>query len=162
MTPVTVRRATAADADTVAEYNRRLALETEGKTLDPATLAAGVAALLADPRKGFYLVSEEDGTVAGQLGITTEWSDWRNGWWWWIQSVYVRAESRRRGVFRVLYDEVGRLARADGSVIGLRLYVEKDNRAAQQTYRQFGMELMPFLMFDRWLGKKPERGASAP
>lgn len=151
--PVTVRRATAADAAAVADFNRRLALETEGKTLDPATLAAGVAALLADPHKGFYLVAEHDGAVAGQLGVTAEWSDWRNAWWWWIQSVYVRAESRRRGVFRALYEAVHRLAHEEGSVIGLRLYVEKDNRTAQDTYRRLGMAPMPFSLFDRRLAE---------
>jgi ribosomal protein S18 acetylase RimI-like enzyme len=148
--PVNVRRAKPADAAIVAEFNRLMALETENKVLDPKVLAQGVAAVLADSNKGFYLVAEIDGTVAGQIGITMEWSDWRNGWFWWIQSVYVRASSRRLGVFRTLYERVYRLAHEDGNVIGLRLYVEENNHAAQETYRRLGMERMNFLLFHRW------------
>ncbi len=101
------------------EYNRRLAEESEGKALDLAVLTAGVAAALADPeRKGPYYLAVEGGAVLGQLQITFEWSDWRNGWFWWIQSVYVRAEDRRRGVFRSLYQHVVDLGRRDGGVVG--------------------------------------------
>src|SRR6516225_7846783 len=114
--PLTVRRATPADAPHLVEYNRRMALETEGKTLDPAVLAAGVAAVLADPGRGAYYVGEDESGVVGQLMITLEWSDWRNAWLWWIQSVYVRADARRRGVFRALYEHVYEAARGDGQV----------------------------------------------
>src|SRR5262245_46737864 len=98
----TVRRATLADAPIVVEYNDRLAQESEGKTLDRATLTAGVAAGLADLAKARYFVAEENGEVVGQVMLTTEWSDWRNGWIWRIQSVYVRADWRGKGVFRAL------------------------------------------------------------
>jgi ribosomal protein S18 acetylase RimI-like enzyme len=147
--PLAIRSATQADAPVVVEFNRRLAEETEGKTLDVAVLTTGVQAALADPAKARYFVAEEGGVVVGQMMITTEWSDWRNGWIWWIQSVYVRAEARRRGVFRTLYRHVYQMARGDPNVIGLRLYVEAENHAAQQTYRQLGMEQTGYLVFDR-------------
>ncbi len=148
--PFVVRLADATDAGKIVEYNFRLALETEDKHLDQAILASGVAAILADPSKGFYLVAGEAGDVLGQLAVTFEWSDWRNGWLWWIQSVYVRANARRRGVFRALYDEVYRLAREDGQVIGIRLYVEKENQAAQSTYATLGMSEAPYLIYERF------------
>jgi GNAT superfamily N-acetyltransferase len=147
--PLALRCATPADAAVIIEYNRRLAEETEGKRLDPQVLAAGVAACLADPDKALYFLAEEDGTVLGQMMITREWSDWRNGWMWWIQSVYVRAEARRRGVFRTLYRHVAELARSRPDVIGLRLYVEQENHAAQQTYSRLGMDRTGYLVFER-------------
>jgi GNAT superfamily N-acetyltransferase len=147
--PLVLRSATPADAAVIIEYNRRLAEETEGKRLDPQVLAAGVAACLADPDKALYFLAEEDGTILGQMMITREWSDWRNGWMWWIQSVYVRAEARRRGVFRMLYRHVAELARSRPDVIGLRLYVEQENHAAQQTYSRLGMDRTGYLVFER-------------
>jgi GNAT superfamily N-acetyltransferase len=148
--PLTVRRATPADAPHLVEYNRRMALETEGKTLDPAVLAAGVAAVLADPERGANYVAEDETGVVGQLMITLEWSDWRNAWLWWIQSVYVRADARRKGVFRALYKHVYEAARRDGRVIGLRLYVERENRAAQATYQKLGMRDANYLVYEQF------------
>jgi ribosomal protein S18 acetylase RimI-like enzyme len=145
----TVRRAVPADAPVVVEFNRCLALETEAKTLDPDVLSRGVAAGLADPHRALYFVAEEAGTVVGQVMVTKEWSDWRNGWIWWIQSVYVRADWRRRGVFRLLYEHVHRSAAADLEVIGLRLYVEHENHAAQETYLALGMERTGYLVLER-------------
>ena len=145
--PFTVRPATPADAQVVAEFNTRLASETEGKRLDPPVIAAGVAAVLADAQKGRYFVADA-GEVVGQMMITYEWSDWRNGWIWWLQSVYVRADWRRRGVFRALFDHVLTQARREG-VIGIRLYVEQENAAAQQTYRSLGFEDMHFNLMGR-------------
>jgi GNAT superfamily N-acetyltransferase len=145
----TLRRATPADAAVIAEYNRRLASETEGKTLDPTVLARGVSAVLDDPSRGLYFVAEQDGDIVGQLMITAEWSDWRNGWIWWIQSVYVRQEARKQGVFRGLYEHVEKAARADPQVVGLRLYVEHENHAAQQTYLRMGMERTTYLVLER-------------
>jgi ribosomal protein S18 acetylase RimI-like enzyme len=147
---VTVRRATLADAAVVAEFNRRLAHETENKTLDAAVLAKGVAAVLSDPAKGLYFLAERDQGVAGMMLITFEWSDWRNGWLWWIQSVYVRAEARRQGVLRALYDHVYQLACREPEVIGLRLYVENNNRVAQQTYLRLGMEPAGYTVFEKY------------
>jgi ribosomal protein S18 acetylase RimI-like enzyme len=147
--PLTLRRAGPGDAAVIAEFNQRLAQESEGKTLDPAVLAAGVAACLADPHKARYFLAEEDGAVLGQIMLTTEWSDWRNGWVWWIQSVYVRQEARRRGVFRALFRHVHEAARAAPEVVALRLYVERDNHAAQQTYHRLGMERTGYLVLER-------------
>ena len=148
--PWTIRQAVPADAPIIVEYNRRLAEESEGKALDLTILAGGVAAALADPqRKGPYYLAVEGETVLGQLQITFEWSDWRNAWFWWIQSVYVREEARRRGVFRSLYEHVAELSRREPDVIGLRLYVERDNHGAQRTYRDLGMEQTAYLLLER-------------
>jgi GNAT superfamily N-acetyltransferase len=150
--PLTVRAATPADVPVIAEYNRRLARETEHLELDLATVTAGVAAAVADPvNKGPYYLACDGGDVVGQMQTTYEWSDWRNGWFWWVQSVYVRADYRGRGVFRTLYEHVRREARAAGDVIGVRLYVERDNRPAQETYRRLGMTELPFFLMQELL-----------
>lgn len=145
---ITVREASASDADTIAGFNTAMALETENKTLDPAIIGAGVRRFVSDTRLGFYLVAERDGVVIGCLGITYEWSDWRNGLFWWIQSVYVEPGARRSGVFRHLYDHVSEMAQATPDVCGLRLYVEKDNARAQQTYVSLGMEETEYRLFE--------------
>ena len=138
-TPIRIRDATAADRETVAAHNSALARETEGRALDPDLVNRGVAALLEDPAKGRYWVAEAAGRVVGQIMITREWSDWRNGTMWWIQSVYVHPDFRRRGVFEALYRYVESRARADEEVCGLRLYVEKGNQRALDTYLALGM-----------------------
>jgi GNAT superfamily N-acetyltransferase len=148
--PLSIRQAGPADAAIVIEFNCLLAQESEGKTLDAAVVGRGVAAGLADPRKSVYFLAEEDGAAVGQIMYTTEWSDWRNGWFWWVQSVYVRPSARRRGVFRALFEHVQQAARADGQVIGLRLYVERDNHVAQETYRRMGMDATAYLVFERY------------
>lgn len=136
---VIIREAGKSDRGTVADFNNRLAEETEGKSLDPAKILPGTSALLGDPGKGRYWLAEIDDTAIGQIGVTYEWSDWRNGRWWWIQSVYVVAEYRREGVFSQLYKHVESLAKADPEACGLRLYVERCNNRAQDTYRSMGM-----------------------
>jgi len=146
---LTVRTATPADAAVVVEFNRLLAEESEGKALDRAVLAAGVAAQLADARKGRYFLAEAKGEVLGQVGLTFEWSDWRNGWMWWIQSVYVRADARRRGVFRALFEHVRQTALTDGRVVCLRLYVDRDNHGAQQTYARLGMQVSGYFVLEK-------------
>lgn len=146
-----VRDACLDDADILVEGNARMAMETERLALDRTALSAGVRAALADPAKGSYFVAEWRAsgrvTVAGQLLITYEWSDWRNGNIWWIQSVYVFPEFRRRGVFRALYAEVRRKAAAAGAV-GLRLYVEKANATGQATYRSLGMSVTHYQIME--------------
>ena len=136
---ITVRRALAADLDTLTQFNAAMASETENKTLPADTLRRGVQAVLDDPGRGFYLVAEIDARPAGQLLITTEWSDWRNAWFWWLQSVYVAPEFRRRGIYRALEQQVRQAALAAGNVCGLRLYVDRDNHTAQQVYVNLGM-----------------------
>ena len=147
---VLVRRGTPADVPVIVEFNRRLAEETENKTLDPEVLTRGVLATMTDPHKGPYFVAEEAGEVLGQLQITFEWSDWRNGWMWWIQGVYVREDARRRGTFRAMYRHVHEAAAADPDVIGLRLYVEQANARAQQTYAALGMAPTGYLVLERY------------
>ncbi len=146
---VSIRRAKPNDHATLVEYNRRMAWETEQKRLDDQAVTQGVAAVIADAAKGFYLVAERDGEVIGQLMITSEWSDWRNGFFWWIQSVYVRDDARRQGVFRCLYQEVERLAKEIGNVVGIRLYVERDNVRAQKTYAELGMKDAGYVIYGR-------------
>ena len=143
-----IRRAVASDADFVAESNIAMALETEGMALDATVVGPGVAAVLADDSLGFYLVAEIDGRPAGQLMVTYEWSDWRNGLWWWIQSVYVRPEFRRRGVYSALHRHVEGAARAEGGVCGLRLYVEQENTRAQQVYQSLDMYPTRYHMYE--------------
>ena len=116
--------------------------------LDPDTVGPGVDAVLADSSLGFYLVVEIDGKPAGQLMVTYEWSDWRNGLWWWIQSVYVRPEYRRRGVYSALHRHVAEEAQAAGGVCGLRLYVEQENTTAQQVYRSLEMYPTRYHMYE--------------
>jgi predicted ABC-type ATPase/GNAT superfamily N-acetyltransferase len=148
--PLTIRQATPADLLPIVEFNRLLALETEGKTLDTAVLEPGVAAVLAEPAKGLYFLAEDNGEAVGQIGTTSEFSDWRNGWFWWLQSVYVKKEWRRKGVFRRLYGHIEEMAQRDPEVIGLRLYVEQANKAAQETYFKLGMERSGYLMLEKF------------
>ncbi len=148
--PLAIRLATAADAAIITEFNYRLAEESEGVTLDRAVLTRGITACLADPMKGLYFLAEENGVAVGQTGVTFEFSDWRNGWFWWIQSVYVRPEARRRGVFRPLYQYGYQAAQAEPGVIGLRLYVKKDNDRAKKTYEQLGMSEEGYILMYRW------------
>jgi len=145
---VSIRPARTEDAEVIADFNARLAADTEDLVLDRARLLAGVRAVLADPAKGFYAMAERAGATVGQLLVTREWSDWRNGDFWWIQSVFVVPEARGAGVFRSLYEHVDRLARERGDVCGLRLYVERHNERAQRTYARLGMQRTVYDMFE--------------
>jgi GNAT superfamily N-acetyltransferase len=137
--PFTIRPARPEDAETITLFNCLLATETEDTRLDPPTVLAGVKRLLADPARGRYLVAEQQGLLIGQLAHTREWSDWRNGDLWWIQSVYIREGSRGRGVFRALFESLEALAKEEGNVVGIRLYVEKHNDKAQRAYERLGL-----------------------
>ena len=143
-----IRNAERRDLEFIAAGNSAMALETEHKRLDPGTVTAGVQAAFDDQSRGRYFVAEVDGQVVGQLMITYEWSDWRNGVFWWIQSVYVTPGARRLGVFRALHAHVEQLARATAGVCGLRLYVENDNIRAQQTYLGCGMDHAGYLVME--------------
>jgi ribosomal protein S18 acetylase RimI-like enzyme len=145
---VRVRPATREDVEFLVHGNAQLALESEDLSLDLDRLRRGVHAVFDDPARGFYLIAEADGALAGHLMITYEWSDWRNGMFWWIQSVYTVAQLRRRGVFRALYEHAEALAQQRESVCGLRLYVEIHNRVAQETYRRCGMQETAYRMFE--------------
>ncbi len=148
---VTVRTATSQDADLLTRFNTAMAEETEDKTLDSDTVRAGVQKMLDDPSGGFYLVAVRAEAIVGSLMITTEWSDWRNGVFWWIQSVYVRPEARRAGVYTALHEAVRNRASATDDVCGLRLYVEQDNETARETYRALGMTETPYRMYEEML-----------
>ncbi len=144
-----IRQARLADLETIVEFNARLAKETEGVQLDLDRLRAGVERMLRDDTSGFYLLAETDeGETAGQVGLTFEWSDWRNGVFWWLQSVYIRPEYRRQGVLRALYGRILELS-ADRSVCGIRLYVERENRVAQDAYRRLGLDPAVFKMYEK-------------
>ena len=134
--------------ETIARFNAAMALETEHLALDAPRLLEGVRRLVEDPSRGFYLVACEGARVVGQLMITYEWSDWRNGTFWWIQSVYVEPDYRGRGVFKALYGHIEGMARAAADVCGLRLYVEGENLRAQQVYERLGMRATPYQMFE--------------
>lgn len=150
---VIIRPGELKDVKLIAEYNHAIAWETEHLHLDLPTVTRGVARVFGDPKKGFYLVADTNGEMVGQLMVTYEWSDWRDGWIWWIQSVYVRQDSRRKGIFRKLFETAVAQAKLAGDVVGIRLYVEKDNKKAQATYEGLGMRnpgyLVEELMFTK-------------
>jgi len=149
-TEMTIRKATLDDAATIADFNCRLAAESENKQLDPETVQSGVKALLGDSRRGQYFVAcGSDGQIVGQLMHTFEWSDWRNGDIWWLQSVYVHPDFRRQGVFRKLHQHLEKLAGATSGVVGLRLYVENENDRAQDTYRSLGFTEPCYRVMER-------------
>ncbi len=143
-----IRKATQTDAERIADFNRKMALETEGIKLNPEVILAGTCRMIQDQNRGFYLVAESEQEIVASLMITTEWSDWRNGVFWWIQSVYVMPRWRRKGIYRRLYEEVKELAEANPDVCGYRLYVERENTAAQSTYRSVGMEETHYRMYE--------------
>ena len=152
MTEFAIRRATDGDLETIVDFNARLAEESEGLLLDRATLRNGVQGVLSHTARGSYYVAY-DGGIVGQMMHTREWSDWRNGDIWWIQSVYVHPDHRRRGVCRSLYAHLKGLAAADPDVVGLRLYVERGNAAAQATYAGLGMQHAGYLVMQELLGE---------
>jgi len=145
---IEIRQARPEDAPVIAEYNRAMAAETESLTLEPGRVIAGVKSVFDDPSRGLYLVAAAGGQVVGQLMITYEWSDWRNGSFWWIQSVYVHPDYRRRGVFRMLYSNILERARQAPDVCGVRLYVEEENHRAQRTYKELGMSRTPYQFYE--------------
>ena len=145
-----IRAATLADLPELLAWNAAMAWETERKQLDPAVLERGIRGVFEQARRGFYLVAERDGMAVGSLLVTYEWSDWRCGDFWWIQSVYVALAARRGGVFRALYAEVAQRAAAAGAA-GLRLYVETANQHAQATYEGLGMQRCHYFMYEALL-----------
>ncbi len=146
---ITVRPAQEHDLQAIVQFNLQLARETEDLTLDEATVSAGVAAVLDDPTRGRYLLAFSDNHPIGQLMQTWEWSDWRNGFLWWLQSVYVDPPYRRQGVFRALWNQLLKQARQDGNVVGIRLYVEEFNRPAQAVYERLGLRLCGYHVMEQ-------------
>ena len=153
--PLRIRIATPDDASSIAGFNSALARETEGIDLDPTTIRQGVLRLLTTKDRGVYFVAEHEGRIVGQMMVTYEWSDWRNGWFWWIQSVYVDPGHRQQGVFNALYDHVHMQAMHAPDVCGLRLYVERNNERAKRTYEKMGMAKTHYEMYEVLLPRKP-------
>lgn len=148
MSDIHIRRATPADASAIVAFNLAMAAETEGRRLDREVASHGVRRVLADPSLGVYYLAEQAGSVVGQLLITTEFSDWRDGVFWWIQSVYVHPSARRYGVYRALHEHVERRARRTNGVRGLRLYVAEHNAAAQSVYRSLGLTRSDYDLYE--------------
>ena len=144
----TIREASPNDATRIVDFQQAMALETEGKTLDQSRITAGVDAVLNSPDKGFYIVAEIDGTVVGSLLITYEWSDWRNATFLWIQSVFVDAGHRRQGVYTAMHNHVINMAESNSGICGVRLYVERTNVGAQQTYKSLGMDHSHYDLYE--------------
>ena len=148
MDKLITRKGTLADTETIVRFQKKMALETEGKILQEFAIKSGVTEVIKDTQKGTYLVAEYEGHIIGSLLITYEWSDWRNGWFWWIQSVYVKSEWRRKGVYSHLYDEVKKLSSGVKNICGIRLYVEKENIIAQTVYKKLGMHDTKYLLYE--------------
>ena len=146
-----IRVATSADADSLVEFNMAMALETESKELDANVLRSGVEAVFSDEKKGFYVVVEEGSKIIGGLMVTFEWSDWRDAWFWWIQSVYILPEARGRQIYSRLYEFIKEHAAQQGNVCGFRLYVESKNHHAQRVYEKVGMQGSHYLMYEEKL-----------
>lgn len=149
---ISIREAVRQDIPVLIGFQKNLARETENLELSAPILEKGMTALFDDPSKGQYFVAEENGEVIACHMITFEWSDWRNGMVWWIQSVYVKESFRKRGVFRILYNNLIDKIRGNPSVIGLRLYVDKTNARAQQVYEAMGMNGEHYTVFE-WMKK---------
>jgi len=145
---IEVREATVEDVDTIAQFNSNMALETEGKQLDATVLRSGVERGLGRPDLCRFFVAEHSGKPVGQAMITYELSEWRDGMFWWFQSVYVHAEYRRRGIFRALYHHIESLAKDTPDVCGLRLYVEKSNQRAMDVYGRLGMDDAGYTVYE--------------
>jgi GNAT superfamily N-acetyltransferase len=156
---IIVRDADARDLATIVDFNRRLALESEEKILDPATITAGVQRGFAHPELCRYFVAEIDGRVVGTTMVTFELTDWRDGVLWWLQSVYVEPGFRRAGVFRALYGNIAVRARKDKDARGLRLYVHRDNKRAMRTYEAMGMAKAAYEFYEHdWSDAVRHRG----
>ncbi|MDZ7260769.1 MAG: GNAT family N-acetyltransferase [candidate division KSB1 bacterium] len=148
---ISIRIGKERDMETLIRFNIEIARETEARELPLDVVSAGVRALLSNPQYGFYVVAEKDDVVVGSLMVTTEWSDWRNGVFWWIQSVYVRPEFRRQGIYRKLYEYVKARAIEQSNVCGFRLYVERENVVAQKAYQALGMKETRYKMYEELL-----------
>ncbi len=144
-----IRLAQQNEVPDLVDFNQAMAFETEGKQLENEILRKGVEAVFADEKKGFYVVAESENKIVGGLMITYEWSDWRNKWFWWIQSVYILPDFRGQGIYRKLAEFVEEKAMENGDVVGIRLYVEKENTNAQKVYEKLDMEQSHYLMYEK-------------
>ena len=143
-----IRNAVIEDAEAIIGFQQEMATETEGKNLDPTVVGRGVRAVFGDEERGRYVVADDSGTLVGSLLLTWEWSDWRDGWFWWIQSVFVAPDRRGQGVFRRLYEHVVPQAEARPDVCGIRIYVEASNEHAQGVYDALGMKHAGYQVYE--------------
>jgi GNAT superfamily N-acetyltransferase len=148
MSALNLRAANEGDVPRLVEFQAGLARETEDKQLDLEVVERGVRRVLDDPDRGRYVVAELEGEVVGSLMLTREWSDWRDGWWVWIQSVYTAEAARRLGVYRALHAHVVELCKAAPDVLGIRLYVEEANRPARRAYEGLGMAESSYRFYE--------------
>jgi len=144
---IRIRRATKSDVITIASFQQKMAQETEELSLDGNKVKAGVKAVIDDPSKGFYIIAEESETIASML-LTPEWSDWRNGYFLWIQSLFVTPDYRKKGVFKLMYDFVKELVIGSNEYVGIKLYVDQHNVVAQKAYEKVGMESSHYRLFE--------------
>lgn len=147
---ITIQRAQRDHIDILIDFQQRLAYESEAVTLDASTLRKGMEAMFSDPGKGFYNVAFDGQEIVGCHMITYEWSDWRNGMVWWLQSVYVKESHRKKGVFRIMYENIISLIKKDPGIIGLRLYVDKSNERAMNVYSAMGMDGSHYTVYE-WI-----------
>ncbi len=147
---VSIREAMLSDYMIISRFQEKMAMETENLHLNPETVQAGVKAVFADPSRGSYYIAETRGAIAGCLLTTFEWSDWRNGWILWIQSVYVSPEHRKQGVFKMLYLHIKQMVEDVADFKGIRLYVDKTNEGANSVYRRCGMDAEHYRLFE-WI-----------
>ena len=146
---IEIRQAISTDVDTITLFNIALCRETEGRELDPVTVNHGVKRFVAEAKRGQYFVAVIDGQIVGQAAHTFEWSDWRNGEIWWIQSVYVHPDFRGKGVFRALFSHIRELGEAEADCCGIRLYMERENDTARESYRRLGFSETDYVVFER-------------
>lgn len=144
---VAIRESKNIDASVIADFQQKMAFETENIYLDNKKVRAGVNAVMEDKSKGFYIVAEDQEIVASML-LTPEWSDWRNGTFLWIQSLYVIPEYRKQGIFRMMYEFVKQKVKTSESYVGIKLYVDQHNEIAQKAYEKIGMDSSHYRMFE--------------
>lgn len=145
---IIIRGATREDISTIVKFQQNMAMETESMTLDTTIVNKGVNHVFDQPENGFYLVATEKDVVVGSMLLTPEWSDWRNATWLWIQSVYVGTEHREKGVFKSLYKHIQDIVNKTEEYAGLKLYVDQDNKRAQEVYKKLGMDLSHYQLFE--------------
>ena len=145
---IVIKRASNSDKEEIVDNINQMAMESEGKELDRKTVENAIDRFMADPSKGFYLVVRHQGRLVGQCMITSEFSDWRDGEYWWVQSIYVAKDQRRKGMLKSLLGEIRKMAAEKGDVFGIRLYVDRDNVGAIEAYRRLGLPLSHYVMMD--------------
>ena len=148
---LTITQGKASDIDTIVRFQADMAMESEGTMLDMDRLTLGVSSAINDEQKGIYVVARANDTPIGSLMLTREWSDWNNQWYWWIQSVYVMPEYRKKGVYKAMYATLKDMAQENG-VSQIRLYADRTNLSAQQVYQRLGMRESHYLMFEETIG----------